>query len=96
MVFNAEVDTFKNVFQHLQTQEKVDEFEMKGKWNELYFKNNNPIVLVQVLVLHQKQDLHYYSHRQQVYTIQALTILDFNLASLTNLTKYKSLITGFT
>jgi tRNA (guanine-N7-)-methyltransferase len=41
----AEVDTFKNVFQHLQNQEKVDEFAMKGKWNEQYFKNNNPIVL---------------------------------------------------
>ena len=41
----AEIDTFINVFQHLQNQEKVDEFVMKGKWNEQYFKNNNPIVL---------------------------------------------------
>src|SRR5580698_1803249 len=33
----AEVETFPNVFQLTK--------EMKGKWNELFFKNDNPITL---------------------------------------------------
>ncbi|NLI72255.1 MAG: tRNA (guanosine(46)-N7)-methyltransferase TrmB [Bacteroidales bacterium] len=42
----AELKTFPHVF---QVPSKVffegKKFEMKGKWNELFFKNNNPIVL---------------------------------------------------
>lgn len=42
----AELETFPHVF---QVPSRVllsgDGFEMKGRWNELFFKNNNPIVL---------------------------------------------------
>jgi len=42
----AEMETFPNVFQvSSHTLREGSVFEMKGKWNELYFKNNNPIVL---------------------------------------------------
>lgn len=41
----AEIGTFKNVFQHIQLEEKIPEFKLKGQWNEVHFKNNNPIVL---------------------------------------------------
>lgn len=42
----AEMETFPHVFQfssHAIREGCV--FEMKGKWNELFFKNSNPIVL---------------------------------------------------
>lgn len=40
-----ENETFKNVFQPTR-EELVDEvFNLKGNWNQLVFKNNNPIVL---------------------------------------------------
>ena len=41
----AEIETFENVFQHLQHSEKIGDFKLKGKWNKDYFKNRNPIVL---------------------------------------------------
>lgn len=41
----AQIDTFENVFQHLQTKEEVEPFHLQGKWNAEYFKNNNNIVL---------------------------------------------------
>lgn len=41
----AEIETFSNVFQHLQKKERIEDFEKKGRWNELYFMNPNPIVL---------------------------------------------------
>ena len=40
----AEIGTFPNVFQ-LPTLFNSEDFELKGKWNETYFKNTNPIVL---------------------------------------------------
>jgi len=40
----AELETFPNVFQLLFKNEDFD-FKLKGKWNQEYFKNNNPIVL---------------------------------------------------
>ena len=42
----AEMEEFSHVFQ--VTSHELRQglgFEMKGKWNELFFKNNNPIVL---------------------------------------------------
>lgn len=41
----AEMETFNNVFQYPYSQIENIPFEMKGKWNQSYFKNNNPIVL---------------------------------------------------
>lgn len=41
----AEVDSFENVFRHLQHQESISDFEQKGKWNEFFFKNDHPLVL---------------------------------------------------
>ena len=41
----AEIENFENVFQHLQNSEYLGDFKLKGKWNEEYFKNKNPIVL---------------------------------------------------
>ena len=41
----AEVETFSNVFQHMQHGPELEDLPLKGKWNEEYFKNNNPIVL---------------------------------------------------
>ena len=42
----AELDTFRHVFQ-VPTSVLLsgDGFEWKGKWSEMFFKNNNPIVL---------------------------------------------------
>ncbi len=40
----AELDTFSNTIQP-KLDNWFDTFENKGKWNEIYFKNNNPIVL---------------------------------------------------
>ena len=42
----AEMETFPHVFQvPSHTLREGSVFEMKGKWNELFFKNNHPIVL---------------------------------------------------
>lgn len=40
-----ENETFANVCQPKREQLLAGEFPLKGKWNELYFKNNRPIVL---------------------------------------------------
>ena len=40
-----ENDTFSNVFQPTREEVVTDQFLLKGKWNQDYFKNNNPIVL---------------------------------------------------
>jgi len=40
-----ENDTFSNVFQPRREEVVTDQFLLKGKWNQDYFKNNNPIVL---------------------------------------------------
>lgn len=37
--------TFKNLFQPPPGEMRNNDFELKGKWNEKYFKNNNPITL---------------------------------------------------
>ena len=41
----AEMETFKNVFQYPYSVIENVPFEMKGKWREEYFRNENPIVL---------------------------------------------------
>lgn len=41
----AELPTFPNVFEQLQSTQKINDFELKGKWREVYFKNPNPIIL---------------------------------------------------
>ena len=42
----ADMEEFPHVFQvSSHTVREGVEFEMKGKWNELFFKNNHPIVL---------------------------------------------------
>ena len=41
----AEMETFKNVFQYPFSVIDNVPFEMKGKWREQYFHNDNPIVL---------------------------------------------------
>ena len=41
----AEMETFKNVFQYPYSVMENVPFEMKGKWREEYFHNDNPIVL---------------------------------------------------
>lgn len=41
----VEITTFKNVFQHIQYEKNVSDFHLKSKWNELNFKNSNPIIL---------------------------------------------------
>ena len=40
-----ENDTFGNVFQPTREEVVSDQFSLKGKWNQDYFKNNHPIVL---------------------------------------------------
>ncbi len=40
-----EVETFSNVFQPKYDEILNKDFKLKGKWNSLYFKNNNPIIL---------------------------------------------------
>lgn len=37
--------TFSNLFQPSREILLQDDFSLKGKWNKVYFKNNNPIVL---------------------------------------------------
>jgi len=41
----AEMETFSNVFQYPFSYAEEHPFEMKGRWNEMYFHNSNPIVL---------------------------------------------------
>lgn len=41
----ANMEEYPHVFQYPYAVLKEKGFEMKGKWNELFFKNNNPIVL---------------------------------------------------
>lgn len=41
----AEMETFNNVFQYPYSIIDNVPFEMKGKWREEFFKNDNPIVL---------------------------------------------------
>ena len=41
----ADLDTYENVFQYPYSVIENVPFEMKGKWHETYFKNQNPIVL---------------------------------------------------
>lgn len=41
----AEVSSFHNCFFLSFEQSKAEGLPLKGKWNELFFKNNNPIVL---------------------------------------------------
>ncbi|MBQ7984398.1 MAG: tRNA (guanosine(46)-N7)-methyltransferase TrmB [Bacteroidales bacterium] len=41
----AENLTFENLFQVPYEQIKDEDFHLKGKWKEEYFKNNNPLVL---------------------------------------------------
>jgi len=40
-----ENETFSNLFQPSREELLNDNFALKGKWNEQYFKNDNPIVL---------------------------------------------------
>ena len=41
----AEMETFRNVFQYPYSVIENVPFDMKGKWREEYFHNDNPIVL---------------------------------------------------
>ena len=41
----ADMERYENVFQYLYSVIDNVPFEMKGKWRETFFKNNNPIVL---------------------------------------------------
>ena len=41
----AENETFENLYQHHNYNVRVEGFPLKGKWQNEYFKNNNPIVL---------------------------------------------------
>lgn len=41
----ANMETYPHVFQYPFAILKEKGFEMKGRWNELFFKNNNPIIL---------------------------------------------------
>ncbi|MEO8934564.1 MAG: tRNA (guanosine(46)-N7)-methyltransferase TrmB [Xanthomarina sp.] len=38
-------ETFANVVQPTREELKANQFTLKGKWNETFFKNNNPLVL---------------------------------------------------
>ncbi|WP_055447589.1 tRNA (guanosine(46)-N7)-methyltransferase TrmB [Lacinutrix mariniflava] len=40
-----ENETFSNVFQPTREELVGPDYEMKGHWNEKYFKNNNPLIL---------------------------------------------------
>lgn len=40
-----ENESFKSLFQPTTEQLRADQFELKGRWRQLYFKNDNPIVL---------------------------------------------------
>ena len=41
----AELETFTNVFHHLQAQKEVENYALRGIWLKNYFKNNSPLVL---------------------------------------------------
>ncbi len=41
----AEIESFKNVFHHVQHAETIADFSLLGKWNDIYFKNNHPLIL---------------------------------------------------
>lgn len=41
----ADMERYENVFQYPYSVAESKPFDMKGRWRELYFKNNNPIVL---------------------------------------------------
>jgi tRNA (guanine-N7-)-methyltransferase len=41
----AEVATFPNTFQHMPTSPVLEDFKLKGRWKQDYFKNQNPLVL---------------------------------------------------
>lgn len=41
----ADMDKLSNVFQYPYATLQEKGFELKGSWNKLFFKNNNPIVL---------------------------------------------------
>lgn len=41
----AELDNFENVIQHLQNSATINNLLLKGKWQQDFFKNTNPIVL---------------------------------------------------
>ncbi|MGN1262810.1 MAG: tRNA (guanosine(46)-N7)-methyltransferase TrmB [Prevotella sp.] len=41
----ADMASYANVFQYPYSAMEQSEFEMRGRWRELYFHNNNPIVL---------------------------------------------------
>lgn len=41
----AQMRTFSNVYEVGFNEVKENDFELKGKWREKHFKNNNPIVL---------------------------------------------------
>lgn len=41
----AELETFPNVFHHVQTKKEVEDFALRGLWLNNFFKNNNPLVL---------------------------------------------------
>ena len=41
----AEMKTFTNLFQPSAKQMYESDFELKGKWNDKYFRNSNPLVL---------------------------------------------------
>ncbi len=40
----AENETFANMFQ-MKYEDVKDGFYLKGKWREVFFKNDNPLVL---------------------------------------------------
>lgn len=41
----AELETFANVYHHVQTQKEVQDFAIRGLWLKEHFKNTNPLVL---------------------------------------------------
>lgn len=41
----AELETFPNVYHHVQTKKEVEDFAMRGHWLDQHFKNHNPLVL---------------------------------------------------
>jgi tRNA (guanine-N7-)-methyltransferase len=41
----ADMATYPHVFQHPYTEIQDRPFDMKGKWNELFFGNNHPIII---------------------------------------------------
>jgi tRNA (guanine-N7-)-methyltransferase len=41
----AAIETFSNVFQHVQTSQQINDLEQKGTWKATVFKNEHPLVL---------------------------------------------------